>query len=473
VARLFHSLLALVFLLAWVSLGLQVVPLVGAHGLEPAVDWFARLDAHPGTSFWDAPSLFWLGASDTALTAGCGVGALLALLATLGLAPRVLLPLQAVLYLSYVHAADTFLGFQWDNLLIEAGLLAALLPRDRPARFAHTLFRILLFKVFFESGLAKWESPRGDWQDGSAMGAYYETAPLPTPLAFFAHHMPNVWHSVESWWVLAFELVVPVCAFGGRWLRAAALAVFASFLFINTATANYGYLMPLMAALCVFLLDERHALALLAPLRRGRPFPIGRRPPRLFRWAAGSVGALWLLLSFQSGLARFANVDPLPDVRRQASALRAANSYGLFGAITPRREAPQFETTDDGTSWTPHPLRHMPGPAYRRPPMIAPHQPRLDFQLWFYAMRWERSTPQYVASLVSDLCHAPQRVQSFFPDPLSRRPHAVRIVFFETTFTDPQTRRDTGRWWDRVEVGATRTLPCADVPVRTDLEAKP
>ena len=463
VARLFHALLALHFLLAWASLGVQVVPLIGPDGLEPAADHFVRIAAHTDLGWLDAPSPFWLDATPPALVGGCVLGGALALAAAAGLAPRVLLPLSALLYLGYVHAAPTFLSFQWDNLLVEAGLLAALLPRDRAAPLAHLALRLLLFKVFFESGLAKWESPRGDWQDGSAMAAYYETAPLPTPLAAVFHHLPAWWHTLESWWAVGFELAVPATIFGGRRLRALALGVFATFLVVNFATANYGFFVPLTAALLVFLLDESHARALLRLLRQDAPpTPVAALTggPRAF--TAVLVSA-WIALSALGGLARFADLDPAPEVLRATRTWRVANVYHLFGSITTQRLEPEFQTSQDGQTWTAHALHHKPGPPERRPPFVAPHQPRLDFQLWFYALRWQRSTPRYVARLVEGLCHSPGRVQPFFGAPLPRDARAVRIVFHDMRFTDGETRRTTGRWWDRVEVGATRTLSCAEV----------
>lgn len=463
VARVFHALLALHFLVAWSSLGVQVLPLIGPDGLEPALDHFARLAARQDLGMLDAPSPFWFGASAPALVGGCVLGGALALAAAAGLAPRVLLPLSALLYLGYAHAAPTFLSFQWDNLLIEAGLLAALLPRDRASPLAHLALRLLLFKVFFESGLAKWASPRGDWQDGSAMAAYYETAPLPTPLASLFHHLPAWWHTLESWWVVGFELAVPVAIFGGRRLRALALGVFATFLVMNFATANYGFFVPLAGTLLVFLLDESHARAVLRLARREPP-PLAPAPSRSARTLTAMLVGGWVALSTLGGLARFADADLAPGVRRAAAAWRAANSYHLFTSITTQRLEPEFQTSLDGQTWTAQALHHKPGPADRRPPLVAPHQPRLDFQLWFYALRWQRSTPRYVVRLVEGLCHAPQRVQTFFDTPLPSDARAVRIVFHDLRFTDGETRRATGRWWDRLEVGATRTLSCTDVP---------
>ena len=96
---------------------------------------------------------------------------------------------------------------------------------------------------------------------------------------------------------------------------------------------------------------------------------------------------LWIGLSTLGALARFAHVDPFPGVRSTAATFRVANVYHLFGSITTIRQEPEFQTSTDGIEWTPHPLHHKPGPTDRRPPLVAPHQPRLDFQLWFYALR--------------------------------------------------------------------------------------
>src|SRR4029079_9624278 len=105
------------------------------------------------------------------------------LLPLLGFWPRVCFLLSAPLYLSYAVVCSEFLAFQWDNLLVESALFAAFLPvctgagasrrrPDRPSRLAHFALRALLFKLYFESGIAKWQSHLHDWQDGSAMVHY-------------------------------------------------------------------------------------------------------------------------------------------------------------------------------------------------------------------------------------------------------------------------------------------------------------
>ncbi len=158
------------------SLGAQVDVLVGSRGLLPAGPWAASVRA-AGKSFADEPSVFVaIGASDGALHAGIAVGIALAVLALAGVAPGICFGLSTLLYLSYAVVGRTFFGFQWDNLLLECGLLPVLLPRDRRAPWAHFLLRVLLFKLYFESGVAKWQSPRAraTGRTAAAMTFYYE-----------------------------------------------------------------------------------------------------------------------------------------------------------------------------------------------------------------------------------------------------------------------------------------------------------
>ncbi|MEO5769782.1 MAG: lipase maturation factor family protein, partial [Polyangia bacterium] len=266
-AALFHRALAAIFLIAWLSLASQILLLVGSRGLLPLADFLSAARADNALSFPAFPSVLAWAPGDGTLLTGCLAGAALALLSLLGVRPRWCAALQTAWYLGYVTACRGFLGFQWDNLLLECGLLAAFLPTRRPAPLAHLLFRAVLFKLYFESGLAKWQSPLHDWQDGSAMTFYYPTAPLPTALAWYAHHLPRWWHLFESRATLVVELVVPFAIFGPRKARAGAAVLFTLFQLINAATANYGFFCYLSVALHLFLLDDGQLRAALNSAR--------------------------------------------------------------------------------------------------------------------------------------------------------------------------------------------------------------
>jgi hypothetical protein len=510
VALVFQRAFAALLLVAWVSLARQVLVLSGSRGLLPMRETLARMQAQ-GVGLLDAPTLFWLGASDTALVAGVCAGALLGLLALFGFATRVCFLLSAPLYLSYAEGCGDFLSFQWDNMLVETTLLASLLPAERPSRLAHLAFRVLLFKLYFESGIAKWQSHLGDWHDGSAMTYYYETAPIPTWLAWYAHHLPTWWHHLESRAALVLELVLPWLAWGPRAGRLFAFVSLTGFQVVNTLTANYGFFTYLSCLLHLFLLGDRDVARVGAWLRarllrwmtpvgwvapaapvamvtvvaaedasdpgsdgfggtspgpafEARPGAAWLAPARrLVSACAGALVVAYVAASVLAALLSFARSPELRakfgDVHALYANLRVANVYHLFGHITRERIEPEFQTLRDG-AWTTHDLRYKPGDPRRPPPFVAPHQPRVDFRLWFYGLAFQRGMPYFVDTLLTRMCDDPVAVQSLFAVALPRRPEAVRIAFQRYQFASAEARARDGAWWTREWLGALEAREC-------------
>ncbi|MES1208770.1 MAG: lipase maturation factor family protein [Pseudomonadota bacterium] len=487
VASLFHRLFGLISLAAWWSLASQVRVLIGSHGLLPAADFMEAVRA-AGVSPFEVPTLFraflFRGSGDAVLVGGTVVGAALSIAALIGWRPRICFAISTALYLSYATVSRDFLSFQWDNLLLECGLLAAFLPQDRAAPLVHFLFRVVMFKLYFESGVAKWQSPIHDWQDGSAMTFYYETAPLPTWVAVAAHHLPVWWHHVESRAVLVLELIVPLFIFGPRPLRLAAAAAFCFFQIGNAATANYGIFCYLSAALSVFLLDDADVqragarAARLVPARwkafaaRIRPSAAAAMPGPGAVWAGRAGAGLFLLVSLVEALVLFTDagpglslVAPLFELNQR---FRLVNSYHLFASVTRERIEPQFETRDtplgeveDDGAWTERDLRWKAGDPRRAPAFVAPHQPRVDFQLWFYGLSFQQREPPYVTALVEKLCNDAASVQPLFRDPLSPHPTAVRIVYWQYKFASAAERATSGTWWRRARAAESRAISCS------------
>lgn len=540
-ARLFHAALALVFLVAWLSLLAQVDVLIGSRGLLPAEPLLLLIDER-NLSFHEAPTfLRWTGASDGTLHAGIWVGIGASLLAFAGVFPRWCAALNTFLYLGYTIAAREFFSFQWDNLLLEAGLLAVFVNPEnsgpgRHGQWVWAVLRLLLFKLYFESGIAKYGSHLKDWHDGSAMTFYYETAPLPGLFAWHAHHLPTGWHHFESWATLVWELGAPLLiifprslALVVRWVdRGAnervhagllrlsrradvvAIVVFTCFQLINIATANYGFFCYLSLALSVGLLDEEQLRALSGWLRKRSVRVRGAlaRRTRLARlpWAGLRLTSRWLsalrawtgrlslerwqsqlrwpraalavafvsiyvLVSYQGAVRRFsdpgAELGVVDDLSQALRPYRVINTYALFTSITRYRLEVELQTFD-GAEWRAHDLHYKPGKVTRRPPLVAPHQPRVDFRLWFYPLGRMVSrdqkriygVPGYVRTLMDRLCHDPRAVQSLFPEPLPPQPKAVKLVLWDTRFTSPEERDRTGAWWHREAFAETRALRC-------------
>jgi hypothetical protein len=488
IGDLFARALALIFLIAWLSLGAQVRLLIGSRGLLPLGEFLAAARDQAALSFWDFPTLLWWVHGDGALVAGAALGGALALAALFGRGRwrQLCFALSTALYLSYAVAGRTFLSFQWDNLLLECGMLASFLPAARAAPLVHLLFRLLLFKLYFESGIAKWQSPLHDWQDGSAMTFYYETAPLPTWLGWYAHHLPAGWHRFESHATLALELVVPFGLFvRARAPRLTAAGLLTLFQLLNIATANYGFFCYLTLALHLFVLDDRdleRAAGRLPRWMRARAVasapaaPRARAAPRPIRAAGVAAALLFVGLSLLEALFHF--IQPGPGLERLAPLVqlnqtwRLVNTYHLFAAVTRERIEPELQVlraqaaagdddrSPDSPPWTALPLWHKPGDPMRAPDFVAPHQPRVDFQLWFYGLAFQRREPSYVATLIGRLCEDPTAVQALFRTPLPPHPSAVRIGYWRFHFTSRAEARASGAWWRREWVGATRAIPC-------------
>src|SRR5262249_12060057 len=261
VRNLFLRLLGVVFVIAFWSLGRQVLVLYGEHGLLPACPvaphlpmTVFRLDSSDGLLWWGT-------VAGGAL--GCGV--------VLGLAPRWLLLAAWLLYGSYVRIGQDFLSFQWDNLLLESSFFALFVTpagwrlRDAPAPHPLGVFLMpwLLFRLYVQSGLAQLLLAHPTWRDLTAMPPYYETAPLPTWIGWYVHQLPLWAHRAPGAAALAVGLVVPFLIWGPRRLRPIAFVLMVAFQLVVLATGNYGFFNYLSLALCLWVLDDGH-LAWLA-----------------------------------------------------------------------------------------------------------------------------------------------------------------------------------------------------------------
>ena len=83
-----------------------------------------------------------------------------------------------ILYLSFVNVGQTFYGFGWESILLEAGFYTIFLGSraSAPQWIAILLLRWLCFRVMFGAGLIKL---RGDpcWKDMTCLDYHYETQP--------------------------------------------------------------------------------------------------------------------------------------------------------------------------------------------------------------------------------------------------------------------------------------------------------
>jgi hypothetical protein len=464
--NVFLRLLGAVYLVAFLSLWVQVEGLIGSRGILPIHELLdlarERLDS---SRYRILPTVFWVTDADPALHVVCGVGAALSVVAILGRGRAVVMFVLWALYLSLSVAGQDFLSFQWDVLLLEAGLLAVLLaPRGivRPLGSTPLLvvwaYRWLLFRLMFASGVMKLRSGDPTWRTLTALEYHYETQPLPTWIGYYAHQLPPRAQMACAAVLFVIELILPLLiALPGRWriLPASGFVLLQSLI---AATGNYAFFNLLTIALCVFLIEPSWLPA------KWRPQPIS--PGRAGLFGAWPPAALAPLLAIVALISVFELTEGTLGLRLPwpapaawmygvVSPFRSVNAYGLFSVMTTARPEIGVEGSEDGETWRAYEFRHKPGDPARRPGFVAPHQPRLDWQMWFAALGPCDQSPWLQRLFQRLLEGSPPVVGLLRTDPFNgRSPRYVRAVVHDYRFTDLETRRRTGAWWEsRLEGG--------------------
>ncbi len=493
--RWFLRVLGLVYLIAFVSLWVQVDGLVGSNGMSPVRQFLPAAQQQLGSgAYFLLPTLCWFDSSNTFLHFLCGGGVVLSLLLILGIAPALSLVGLFIFYLSLTIAGQVFLNFQWDVLLLEAGFLAIFLapwqlwPRElmwRPgstrlttpspvSRAGLFLLKVLLFKLMLMSGVVKltsgddswgWVDHSFHWSALTALDYHYWSQPLPTVFAWWADKSPEWFKHFSVAFCLAVEIIAPFFIWAPRRPRLVAAGLMIFLQIVIALTGNYCFFNLLTIALCLLLIDDsvvgsdrRAVRTRNAGAPNARPARIGRAlPNRLRTYAAVTVIVVtlpinaWLIFSAFKPQSR----PPgwLATFYERLEAFRIVNGYGLFRVMTKDRNEIVIEGSTDGVEWAPYEFKWKPGDVKRAPGWCAPHQPRLDWQMWFAALESPQQNP-WLLGLIVRLLEGSRDVTGLlarnpFPD---KPPHYIRAMFYRYRFTNTEEHQQTGAWWKREEL---------------------
>ncbi len=466
---IFLKCLGLIYILAFASLLPQIVALIGAEGILPANNFLELLsEKFAQKAPIVAPSLYWLAPNDGMLIGICVLGIFSAFLLILGLVPIAALVIAWVSYLSLVTIGQNFLAFQWDALLLEVGFLAIFFApaNTHHDRFRHKpptlailwLFRLLLFKLMFLSGLVKIMSGDAVWKNLTALNFHYQTQPLPHFLSWYAHHLPAWFQQTSCAAMFFIELVVPFLIFFPRKIRFVAAGCFVLLQSLIILTGNYGFFNILSLALCLLLLDD----GVFPKALFQRNFETAIPTPWIgTNWAkttgvflAGGLIALNVFIAL-----RMAQIKPfLPPVINKTIALiqpfRVCNSYGLFAVMTKERREIVLEGSMDGQTWAAYKLPYQPQDLNVAPKWVAPYQPRLDWQMWFAALGNYQQNPWLIRTAELIMKNDAKTLALFAHNPFpDTPPKFMRANIYRYQFTAPKVRKETGNWWSRELLG--------------------
>lgn len=444
---------------------------------------------------------------DVLAVIGAAAGtALAAVGASLGWGSALLCALLWCAYASIVNAAvlSPFYRYGWESQLLETCALCAFAslgaPGAPPAAVSAWAFRWLCVRIMLGAGLIKWRSGERKWRDLSAMDTFYETQPLPTPLASVMHRwLPRAWHRAETAFTHAVESAAPLLLLlpGRRWGFEAArawngwlqigfqgvLILCGNLAFLNWLTICPHFWsiahLPVLGGAAVATRaagagGARHAA--LAGLSRLRDTPVRAA-------VDGALGAALAYLSLPSA-------RNLLSSRQKMNACfnryRLSNAYGAFGSLSDERLEIVISATrayqGEATEWREYVFAAKPGPVRRAPPVYTPYHCRLDWQMWFVPLRPRADAHPWLLRLMLRLLQGDARVRARLArrggDPFVGADGAAadaggadapptRIVadLYRYTFGAQPLR--TGVWWEREHVRAL--TPLLDAPA---LEAR-
>ena len=470
--RWFLRALGLVYLIAFVSLWVQVDGLIGSNGITPVSEFLPAVRGQLGPRALSIlPTLCWFNSSDAFLHFLCGGGVVLSVLLIFGIAPVVSLIALFVFYLSLTIAGQTFLSFQWDILLLEAGFLSIFLapgqlwpkrgsepPVSRAALF---LLKLLLFKLMVMSGVVKltsgddswgWIDHSFHWSALTALDYHYWSQPLPTIFAWWADQHPEWFKHFSVAFCLFVEIIVPIFFWAPRRLRLIACGLVVFLQIAIAVTGNYCFFNLLTIALCLLLIDD-------ASIGGKRTAVIDRRYSYRLSILAPVIVIImtlplnaWLIFTAFKPEAKWPR--SLAFSYEHIEPFRIANGYGLFRVMTKDRREIVIEGSADGIDWQPYEFKWKPGDVMRAPGWCAPHQPRLDWQMWFAALGSYQQNPWFIRTALCLLEGKSDVTRLFARNPFPERPpRYIRAIVYRYRFTTAAEHGQSGAWWKRQELG--------------------
>jgi Lipase maturation factor len=456
-----HSMAAL-YLIAFIVVLNQFRPLLGDRGLLPVSAFLRR------ATFHDAPSVFFWRYSDRLLVAVAWTGIVLSAAALFGISERgpVWISIATwlllwVLYLSIVNVGQKFYGFGWESMLLEAGFFTAFLG---PARMQAPLVPVLalrwmLFRTELGAGLIKLRHDRC-WRELTCLYYHYETQPLPNPLSWYFHRLPQWMHRFSVLFSHLVQVLVPFGLFAPQPFASIAggLIIFHQLWLI--ISGNYSWLNWLTVALGFSAFNDP-MLAGVVPV----VMPPATEPSLAMTVLLYAIAAATVALSFQPALNLFS-----PDQKMNYSYNRfhLVNTYGAFGSVTRKRYEIVIEGTDepimnDRTTWREYGFKAKPGDPRRMPPQVAPYHLRLDWLMWFlpFSVMVTESgiltagyEPWFMRLIRKLLENDSPTLGLLRGNPFPENPpRFIRALFYEYHYTTWREKRETGAWWTRKLVG--------------------
>ena len=419
---IYGRLLGFVGLIAFLSFWSQSDMLISSNGIVPFESDLRQIEGfitktNTDISKWFArPTILWLSQTDLWLDMVLFIGALASLSLIIGLVPHMSILVSWICYLSISSVSEPFLNFQWDTLLLETYLLSIFFVPwkifdDRkniqnPSCIGKWLLWFLIIKLMVESGLVKFTFFGSDgsntWRELTALNYHYWTQPIPSWISWYVDKLPEFIDKISLIFTYCCELVIPFMILFPRKIRRVALFSLIIFQVLIIITGNYGFFNLLAIVICVTLIDDQ-----LVGIYFNKWFKSGKEGKENLLQKIKLAFGLIILSCFIYTTLFFIDRDlkgNRPNVNQRyndissigrnliqaAQVTRSMNAYGLFRVMTVTRPEIYIEALSSDSIWHPILFNYKPVEPSDRPKFFFPHMPRIDWQIWFEALYFER-----------------------------------------------------------------------------------
>ena len=247
--------------------------------------------------------------------------------------------------------------------------------------------------------------------------------------------------------MFVIELAIPFLIFAPRKMRQIGAWILIGFQILIFLTGNYNFFNLLTLTLCITLFDDTF-------FKRFRFFknisvPFKNKWPKKFviPFAVFIFSISWIPFLSRVGKAP-EGFWPIQKAYEFSYPFNLVNGYGLFAVMTTKRSEILIEGSDDGKTWSTYEFKWKPGDLKTRPGFVEPFQPRLDWQMWFQALRPYKSRSWFEIFLTKLLEGTPDVLALLKTNPFpTHPPQFIRASISDYHFTNLKQKKETGNWW--------------------------
>jgi lipase maturation factor 1 len=448
--------LGLIYLISFSSLVIQIKGLYGSKGILPFQDLLNQLkNQKKKHGFFRVPTWFWYFKSDKSLTLTCYLGIAFSCLLTLNILAPLCLVVLWCSYLSISSIGRVFMTFQWDSLLLEVGFFAFFFSlQTPPPQLLLVAIWFCYARFLFASGFVKLRSKDPTWKSLTALNYHYYTQPIPNPLSWFFHNLPQWFQKFSCGWMLFVEIVVPFSLFLPSPYHIPSVIMLMALQVLIFASGNFAFF-NLLTIVMLLPIIPNSSWDYLGIVSSTNHTLVEQNPLSYF---LSAVAAFLIFLNILQVFLLFGK-RLFPKFSQIIAPFKLCSSYGLFASMTTKRLEFTLEGSHDGKDWREYQFTYKVGDCSERPKQVAPHQPRLDWQLWFAALRGNKLEPwlmQFITRLLENSLDVKKLIKN---NPFPKKPPKfIKVNLYEYTFTTRKERKETGKYWNRKHIGTYPNL---------------